>query len=202
MAPERIVMMNNSSIFTDDMIGSRVGLVPFRADARKFKFVRPGHGGPQDNPEYGLIFQITTVPQKIVTPLRGSVKGQKLSMVNVYASNFKWNRTPMHPKEMTDEKLRPIDDDILLATLHPAQELNFQAWIMKGIGKDHAKFSPVSTAFYRPKPQIRLMRPVVGEEAYRLQKCFLEGVVGVEKDEAGKNGMLLGGRTIAEDRSD
>lgn len=186
MAPERITMYMNSSIFTDDMIGSRVGLVPFRADPRGFKFA---HGGqsPINHPDFGLVFEISTTPQKILPPVRGGAKNPPIEKLNIYSSNFKWIRHPAHPKEMTDEKFRPIHDDILLATLHPAQELKFQLWIVKGIGKDHAKYSPVSTAMYRPRPEIRLLRPVFGEEASRLKDAFPAGLIDLETDQNGKS---------------
>ena len=50
---------------------------------------------------------------------------------------------------------------------------------VKGIGKDHAKFSPVSTASYRLLPEIRLLRPVEGADAERLRDCFSPGVIEV-----------------------
>ena len=53
---------------------------------------------------------------------------------------------------------------------------------MKGIGKDHAKFSPVATASYRLLPEITLTKPVIGEKADRLAKCFSKGVIQVVED--------------------
>lgn len=44
----------------------------------------------------------------------------------------------------------------------------------KGIGKDHAKFSPVATASYRLLPVVSLKQDVVGQEAEELvAKCPL-----------------------------
>lgn len=44
----------------------------------------------------------------------------------------------------------------------------------KGIGKDHAKFSPVATASYRLLPAVSLKGEVTGEEADELVgKCPL-----------------------------
>ncbi len=43
---------------------------------------------------------------------------------------------------------------------------------IKGEGKDHAKWSPVSTAFYRLLPEISLLEKIKGAEAKALkQKC-------------------------------
>lgn len=76
-------------------------------------------------------------------------------------------------------ELRPVHDDIVIAKLRPGQELNLRMLCAKGIGKDHAKFSPVATASYRLLPEITLTKPVTGEKADRLAKCFSEGVIQV-----------------------
>lgn len=54
---------------------------------------------------------------------------------------------------------------------------------VKGIGKDHAKFSPVSLASYRLLPEIRLLKEVKGRDAHLLQKCFTPGVIGIDKND-------------------
>ena len=82
---------------------------------------------------------------------------------------------------------------------------------MKGIGQDHAKFSPVgehldivrelvkankqvapthphtATASYRLLPEITLTRPGTGSSAKKLAKCFAKGVVRVVKGEDGES---------------
>lgn len=52
---------------------------------------------------------------------------------------------------------------------------------MKGIGRDHAKFSPVSAAYYKFMPIIELRQPIEGELAKKLQASFAPGVIGVSK---------------------
>lgn len=48
--------------------------------------------------------------------------------------------------------VRPVYENILLAKLRENQEINLEIYAEKGIGKKHAKWSPVSTAFYRLMP--------------------------------------------------
>ena len=39
--------------------------------------------------------------------------------------------------------IRPVCNDILIAKLRPGQEIDVRLICVKGVGKDHAKFSPV-----------------------------------------------------------
>lgn len=54
---------------------------------------------------------------------------------------------------------------------------------MKGTGREHAKFSPVATAYYRLLPNVELLRPIEGIDAERLQKCFSPGVIDLVEEE-------------------
>jgi DNA-directed RNA polymerase II subunit RPB3 len=50
---------------------------------------------------------------------------------------------------------------ILLCKLRKGQELHITATARKGIGKDHAKFSPVATAVFRYTPEVTLNEAVI-----------------------------------------
>ena len=68
---------------------------------------------------------------------------------------------------------------------------------VKGVGRDHAKFSPVATAFYRLLPDIRLTRDVYDSAAIRLQKCFTPGVMELEPTEDGrKKAVIVDARSV------
>ena len=71
----------------------------------------------------------------------------------------------------------PVHNDILIAKMRPGHEIDVKLYAVKGLGNDHAKFSPVATAFYRLLPEITLNRTVKGEQAERLQSCFSPGVI-------------------------
>lgn len=53
-------------------------------------------------------------------------------------------------------------DDILIAKLRPGQEIEMELICEKGIGKTHAKWSPVSTAYYRLVPDIVIKEDILG----------------------------------------
>ncbi|XP_077351351.1 DNA-directed RNA polymerases I and III subunit RPAC1 isoform X2 [Festucalex cinctus] len=95
----------------------------------------------------------------------------------VYSRDIKWVPIGNQADVFADSSLGPVHDDILIALLRPGQELDIVMHCVKGIGKDHAKFSPVATASYRLLPEITLLDAVQGEKAERLKRCFPQGVI-------------------------
>ncbi|VDP93735.1 unnamed protein product [Echinostoma caproni] len=82
-----------------------------------------------------------------------------------------------------------VSDSILINKLAVGDEIEARCLAVKGIGRDHAKFSPVSAAYYKLMPIIKLLQPVEGELAKKLQACFAPGVIGVKdtyRDEASR----------------
>lgn len=92
-------------------------------------------------------------------------------------------------KERLSE-VSPIYPDILIAKMRPGHELDLKLFAVKGIGRDHAKFSPVATAFYRLLPDIKLLKEVEGEAAERLQKCFSPGVISIRHEKGRKYAIV------------
>lgn len=60
---------------------------------------------------------------------------------------------------------------------------------IKGIGREHAKWSPVSCASYRLLPEIEIKSPITGDEAKKFAGCFAPGVISIDK----------GGRAVVAD---
>ena len=50
----------------------------------------------------------------------------------------------------------------------------------KGIGKTHAKWSPVCTAYYRLLPEIHFNEKIENEDAHELKKLCPMGVFDIE----------------------
>jgi DNA-directed RNA polymerases I and III subunit RPAC1 len=93
---------------------------------------------------------------------------------HIYSSDLTW--VPQGDQEETLPPVRPIHDDILVAKLRPGQAIELEAHGRKGIGKDHAKFSPVATASYRLMPKIEILRPIYDKDAEELVHLYEPGV--------------------------
>ncbi|KAK1067646.1 DNA-directed RNA polymerase core subunit rpc40 [Friedmanniomyces endolithicus] len=91
-----------------------------------------------------------------------------------------------------EDVIRPVNPDILIAKMRPGQRISLRCHCIKGVGGDHAKFSPVATASYRLLPHIEITAPIVGSEARKFQRCFPRGVIALQKDPAsGENKAVV-----------
>lgn len=94
--------------------------------------------------------------------------------------------------------IRPIVGDIVLDKVAPNQAVKLDIFAHKGIGMDHAKFSPVSVATYRLLPTIELKdkngvaQVFEGDDAALLQSCFTKGVI--ELQGANKRAVVVNAR--------
>lgn len=57
-----------------------------------------------------------------------------------------------------------LHEKILLVKLRENQEVEFEIYCSKNLGRVHAKWSPVATAFYRLKPHIEIKEEISGSD--------------------------------------
>jgi len=99
----------------------------------------------------------------------------------VLSSQLEWVPQGEQGSAMAANLPAPTNPNIVLAKLRPGQEIDMEVHAVKGVGKDHAKFSPVATASYRLLPEIILnpAKPVPPDLAEKFQRCFSPGVIRV-----------------------
>ncbi|KAM8946827.1 DNA-directed RNA polymerases I and III subunit RPAC1 [Pelodytes ibericus] len=180
MAVEKVFVYNNTSIIQDEILAHRLGLIPIRADPRLFEYrnAEDTQGTEIDTLQFELIVKCTKNPQAS----KDSSDPNELYLHHkVYTSHMTWlpqgNQADLFGE---GDAPRPVHSDILIAQLRPGQEIHVLMHCVKGLGKDHAKFSPVATASYRLLPEIALLGPVEGRLADTLQSCFSPGVITVD----------------------
>lgn len=168
MAVEHVYMYMNTSVIFDEVLAHRIGLIPIAADPRKFVEITPE--APDSTEENTIVFNMEVKcgpPPKNYQP---DETGRPYTL-HVYSSSFQWvpqgSQADLYP-----EGLKPVHDDILIAKLRPGQEITMEMHCRKGTGKDHAKYSPVSTASYRLLPRVTIKEDVFNEQADELvEKC-------------------------------
>ncbi|KAM4693628.1 DNA-directed RNA polymerases I and III subunit RPAC1 [Discoglossus pictus] len=180
MAVEKVLVYNNTSIIQDEILAHRLGLIPICVDPRLFEYrsAEDAEGTEIDTLHFELNVRCTRKPQAS----KDSSDPNELYLNHkVNTGHMKWvpqgNQADLFPE---GDAPRPVHNDILIAQLRPGQEIHVVMHCVKGIGKDHAKFSPVATASYRLLPEITLLRPIEGDLADTLQRCFSPGVITVD----------------------
>ncbi|KAF7710415.1 DNA-directed RNA polymerases I and III subunit RPAC1 isoform X1 [Silurus meridionalis] len=179
MAVEKVFIYNNTSIIQDEILAHRLGLVPIKVDPRLFEYRNPGdeEGTEIDTIQLQLKIKCSRNPR--ASKDASDPKELYLNHM-VYSKDMKWVPIGNQADVFADANIGPVHEDILLAQLRPGQELDIVMHCVKGIGKDHAKFSPVATASYRLLPEITLLQTIEGEKAERLKRCFSPGVIELE----------------------
>ncbi|CAG2059249.1 unnamed protein product, partial [Timema podura] len=193
MAIEKVFIYNNTSIIQDEVLAHRLGLIPLKADPRRFEYRQKDDedGTEQDTLEFELKVKCTwnTNAHKDTTNPDDLYRNN-----NVYSKHIKWLPIGDQGSIYKQSDVGPVLDDILINKMRPGHELDIKLHAIKGIAKDHAKFSPVCTAFYRLLPEVTLTRKVEGEQAERLQTCFSPGVIGLEEKHGKKRAKVLDAR--------
>ncbi|CAD7972869.1 unnamed protein product [Amoebophrya sp. A120] len=170
VAIEKVMIYQNTGVLHDEYVAHRLGLIPLKIDPLEMDWERPGEERPD-----GCL-----KPTQVHFQLHAKCKDSDLT---VYSGDLEWRPADDLEKEhFKNNPPRPLHDDIIIARLAKNQEIFLECWAQKGQGKDHAKFSPVGTAWYRLMPKITLTEPVYDEEADKLAACCPPGVFAVEPD--------------------
>eukprot|EP00933_Yihiella_yeosuensis_P033972 TRINITY_DN27556_c0_g1_i1.p1 TRINITY_DN27556_c0_g1~~TRINITY_DN27556_c0_g1_i1.p1 ORF type:complete len:385 (+),score=66.59 TRINITY_DN27556_c0_g1_i1:49-1203(+) len=171
VAISRCTIYQNTSVIHDENMAHRLGLVPIKFEPDNLEWRAPEADFSEED---SIMF---TLHKKC---------SQREKQLSIYSRDLCWK--PLSEKQeerYKDDPPRPVDGDILLAHLKPGQEFEVDCYCEKGIGKDHAKYSPVCTATYRLLPDIRLPKDILGDDAQKLKKCCPMDVFDIE-DVAGK----------------
>uniref|UniRef100_A0A3P8WPB0 DNA-directed RNA polymerases I and III subunit RPAC1 n=1 Tax=Cynoglossus semilaevis TaxID=244447 RepID=A0A3P8WPB0_CYNSE len=192
MAIEKVFIYNNTSIVQDEVLAHRLGLIPIKADPRLFEYRNTeAEGSEIDTIQLQLKIKCSRNPKAS----KESSDPRELYLNHmVYSRDITWVPIGNQADVFADSVIRPVHDDILIAQLRPGHELDIVMHCVKGIGKDHAKFSPVATASYRLLPEITLLEPVEGEKAERLKRCFSPGVIALQDVNGTKAAKVVNSR--------
>ncbi|XP_048733002.2 DNA-directed RNA polymerases I and III subunit RPAC1-like isoform X2 [Ostrea edulis] len=191
MAIEKVHINNNTSIIQDEVLAHRLGLIPIKADPRLFEYKTEGE---DFSPEDTIIFQLKVKCTKNSQAKDATDPDELYKDHKVTTKHLKWIPAKGQDTIFKEGDLRPVNDDILIAKLRPGQEIDLRVFCNKGVGKDHAKFSPVATASYRLLPEIILKSRITGTMAEKLQNCFSPGVIAIDKVDGEKVARVANSR--------
>ncbi|XP_074320115.1 uncharacterized protein LOC141656924 [Silene latifolia] len=199
MAIEKVLIANNTSVVQDEVLAHRLGLIPLKVDPRLFSYKSEKD---EPNEKNTIVFglharckrggqRLTVKSEELKWQPNGSMFPLELekaassstSKPQTY-TNFKSSQD-LQP-EFSSDPICPKYPDITIARLASRQEIELEAHAVKGIGKEHAKWSPVATAWYRMLPEVVLLQDVCDERAEQLIKKCPANVFDIEDTPAGR----------------
>ncbi|KAH7684157.1 DNA-directed RNA polymerase protein [Dioscorea alata] len=195
MAIENVLMVNNTSVIPDEVLAHRLGLIPLNADPKLFEYLSE-HDTP--NERNTIVFKLAVSCKKgspRLTVKSDQLKwlpgGSELEMESPTPSAkprtyTSFSRSQDSMPEFANKPLGVKHQDIIIDKLGPGQAIELEAHAVKGIGKVHAKWSPVATAWYRMLPEVILLKEIKGVDAEKLVKKCPVNVFDIE--DVGKGG--------------
>jgi DNA-directed RNA polymerases I and III subunit RPAC1 len=204
LAIESVFVNNNTSIIQDEVLASRLGLIPLRGGKEGLLsflkwFPKAGDDSTAED-QLNKAYDYNTIDLSLkieCTHNENALKGETdpLRLYNhahVYAKDIEFKPFGRQSNYFSgDNAIVSTNPDILIAKLRPGQCIDVQMHAIKGVGSDHAKFSPVATASYRLLPTITITKPILGKDAEKFARCFPRGVIALEavtKEEAAREG--------------
>lgn len=161
IAIHNVSIRENDTVFPDEYIAHRLGLVPIDVDPSVLEY-----NDGDANASNVLNFKL-------------NVKNTTNDVQCLYSDQIIW--TPMEGQEHLLVSVKP---GVLICKMAPGNIIDMDLSAEKGVGKTHAKWSPVSLCSYKIMPRIVLEKEFYGEVAVELQACFSPGVIEIIDNKA------------------
>ncbi|GAA5987855.1 hypothetical protein JCM11641_003510 [Rhodosporidiobolus odoratus] len=178
VAVENVYVWNNTSIVQDEVLAQRLGLIPLAIDPRKLEMKKSQDEAPTDLNT--VVFGLVTRCERQRDVKKGETDATKIwTGTEVLSAQLEYSARGGQLELFGDNLPRPAVGNILLAKMRGGQEIVAELHCNKGVGKDHAKWSPVATASYRLLPSIELLGDIPPPLQPKFQACFPRGVIAI-----------------------
>ena len=175
MAIETVIINQNTSIIPDEVFAHRLGLVPILADANDFIEKNPDE---PFNDKNSMKFNMNI---KCYTDKNGQILNESIYSKDLIFEPQGEQQKKYYNSETKKYSIGLVHDDILLNKLAPGMEIDLVCYCVKGIGRTHAKWSPVCTAYYKLINKINILKEINGNDAEKLKQLCPKGVFIVNK---------------------
>ena len=195
MAVDLVTVHENTSALHDEYIAHRIGLIPLRSmNTKAFQYSFDCEECEDFCPNCSVSYIINV--QAPSTSAVINVTSHDLRVANAEEYEHCHEVTPIHTSgdedvedRRDDDRSAPPESGILIARLTGGQKIHMTALARKGLGKDHAKWSPMCTVAYRiVPPAVELvldkLNNVLTIDARKDLQLFSQGLL--KMDEHGK----------------
>ncbi|KAJ6546923.1 DNA-directed RNA polymerase [Mycena capillaripes] len=174
---ENVYVYNNTTVVADEILAQRLGLIPLNVDPKEMDMKVDDESTDRNTIVFNLALECT---RKKDAPKDSTVASELYNNHELLSGHLVWDPAGEQAEVFSKNPPAPTNPNIVLAKLRPGQGVQITLHAIKGVGKDHAKFSPVATASYRLLPNIVIKKPIPPHLAEKFQKCFSPGVIRVD----------------------
>jgi len=132
MAIDDVFIYENTSVLTDEVLASRLGLIPLKTDLKSYVLPEECDCGSELGCPKCRVLAVLDVEAK--------------EKMTVYSDALKFE----------DPNIKPVSDKIPIVKLEAGQKVKLEAYARLGRGKQHAKWQPVSVSAYKYMPIIKI----------------------------------------------
>lgn len=155
MAIELVQISKNNTVYNDEYIAHRLGLIPLAISPTKFLFSQDCNCMPGGCEQCSIFFSLhvdcNNDGKYIVTT--NDLKVQRSTFVDVFA---------------------PLEFPIPIVELKRGQSLHLTASAVKGLSSTHAKWGPTTAVAYKIQPRIYVNPKVVSTLSYQDQQKIVD----------------------------
>ncbi|KAF7327473.1 RPOLD domain-containing protein [Mycena kentingensis (nom. inval.)] len=174
---ENVYVYNNTTVVVDEILAQRIGLIPLNIDPTLMEMRNSDDEATDRNT---MVFSLKLeCTRRKDAPKDATDPAELYENHELLSGHLVWEPAGEQPQVFATSPPGPLNPNIVLAKLRPGQGVEMTLHAVKGVGKDHAKFSPVATASYRLLPHINIKKRIPPSLAEKFQKCFSPGVISV-----------------------
>ncbi len=171
MAISTVIFTLNRSMFYDEYVAHRLGLIPLTSETALDKYKSPEECSESE--------EASLFPPDCFAKLDLDVSNNGEDLLTIYSGDLKFS----------DPEVRPVHDNIPLLILGRGHQVKLEAYARLGRGREHYKWSPVSVAAVKYVPEVNVDRSRCLPECRKCVEVCPRNVLkatdsGVEVDEA------------------
>jgi len=166
LAIDEVAIAENSSVLFDEILTHRLALIPLRVDEDTYEVLLQCYEEGRRN-DCTALFSLDISAEKTTT---------------VYSGHLKFQGFTGGLPSLAAVDVRPVSDLIPIVKLAPGQKVVLEAYARMGVGREHAKWQPVSVAAYKYYPRVLILR----EDCPDCKACAEACPKGVLKVEGGR----------------
>ncbi|RLE85371.1 MAG: DNA-directed RNA polymerase subunit D [Thermoprotei archaeon] len=164
LAIDEVAVLENTSVLFDEILAHRLGLIPLRVDPETYEVLLECYEeGRRDDCIVSFTLEI-----------------EAERPMTVYSGHLKLAEPAEPLKKLARVDVKPVSDVIPIVKLAAGQRIVLEAYAKMGVGREHAKWQPVSVAAYKYYPRVEVLREECGEEGRRCAEACPRGVLRYE----------------------